>query len=454
MPAQEVSLKSTFWINETWKVPRRVLLFFWRGRESWSARTTQNSVADHVVSTIATRSDFWPSSHHAQNREIVFVRSFCFNHLCPFFIFIIIMIFPVAFYYLVELPLFHFGGGVEPGPLAFVVAFLAVFAASAVMEYRVIGNLDAAWFHVKMAFVAMAVPALLLSLATGAAVSQLEDVTVVVFVLESVWALVVAALAVHAEYQQVFVDDDDFSAIVAEYPTVPSPPAEVTTAIEHPAVIFTTPPTAATTTPTPSTPSVPSPPDPPFDAETYLRRVHMKYQLEAEAAVQRMRRLLPDAKVEKVTPATNPIVVVTSLPDDTLVAAASETDDAPPLAHVPLPQLVDDDAGHDTVDHSLTQLVEPSEDHLDLPFPTPPVDTPAPKARRSVRHVKAKREGTFPTPPATYTTRSGRSVRPPDRFMVGVPTTRVDVTCYTTRSGRCVQPPSRFTVEAVRSRRH
>ncbi len=358
------------------------------------------------------------------------------------------MIFPVAFYYLGFLPLYHFGDGVEPSHLAFVVAFLAVFAASAVFEYRVIGNLNAACFVVKMAFVAMAVAALLLSLATAA---QLEAVTAVVFAMECAWALVVAALAVHAEYQQTFVDDDDFSAIVAEYPTFTSPPAEVTTVIEHPAVIYTTPPPAATTTPTPS---VPSPPDPPFDAETYLRRVHMKYQLEAEAAVQRMRRLLPEAKVEKVTHATSPTVVVTSLPDDTLVAAASATDDAPPLAHVPLPQLVDDDAGHDAVDRSLTQLVEPSEDNLDLPFPTPPIDTPSPKPRRSVRQVKAKRERTFPTPPATYTTRSGRSVRPPDRFMVGVPTTRVDVTCYTTRSGRCVQPPSRFTVEAFRSRRH
>jgi hypothetical protein len=348
------------------------------------------------------------------------------------------MIFPVAFYYLGFLPLYHFGDGVEPSHLAFVVAFLAVFAASAVFEYRVIGILNAAWFHVKMAFVAMAVAALLLSRATAA---QLEAVTAVVFAMECAWALVVAALAVHAEYQQTFVDDDDFSAIVAEYPTFTSPPAEVTTVIEHPAVIYTTPPPAATTTPTPS---VPSPPDPPFDAETYLRRVHMKYQLEAEAAVQRMRRLLPDTKVEKVTRAS-PTVVLTSLPDDTLVAPASETDDAPPLAHVPQPQLVDDDAGHDAVDPSPTQVMETSKDHLDLPFATPSIDTPSPKPRRSVRQIKAKREGTFPTPPATYTTRSGRSVRPPDRFMVGVPTTRVDVTCYTTRSGRCVQPPSRFT---------
>ncbi len=59
--------------------------------------------------------------------------------------------------------------------------------------------------------------------------------------------------------------------------------------------------------------------------------------------------------------------------------------------------------------------MEPSEDNLDLPFPTSPIDTPL---CRSVRHVKTKREGTCSTPPATYTTRSGRSVRPPDRFMV------------------------------------
>jgi hypothetical protein len=365
--------------------------------------------------------------------------------------FIIIMIFPVALYYLVVFPVYHFGDGAEIAPLAFVVAFLAVFAASAVIEHRVIGNVNAAWFVVKMAFVAMAVAALLLSLAT---VAQLQDVTVIVFAMECAWALVVAAVSVHEEYQQTFVDDDDFLAIVAEYPTFTSPPAEVTPTMEHPAATITTPPAAATTTTSaPSTTCVSPPPDPPFDAETYLRRVHMKYQLEAEAAVQRMRRLLPDTKVEKVTHAS-PTVVLTSLPDDTLVAAASATDDAPPLAHVPLPQLVDDDAGHDAVDRSLTQLVEPSEDNLDLPFPTPPIDTPSPKPRRSVRQVKAKRERTFPTPPATYTTRSGRSVRPPDRFMVGVPTTRVDVTCYTTRSGRCVQPPSRFTVEAFHSKRH
>jgi hypothetical protein len=51
-------------------------------------------------------------------------------------------------------------------------------------------------------------------------------------------------------------------------------------------------------------------------------------------------------------------------------------------------------------------------------------------------------------PPAAYTTRSGRVVRPPDRFMFG-PTNTTVCAAYITRSGRRVTPPSCFTFNSA-----
>jgi hypothetical protein len=136
--------------------------------------------------------------------------------------------------------------------------------------------------------------------------------------------------------------------------------------------------------------------------------------------------------------------------DYTLLTASAE----PSFAELSLAELVSEDSGHDALDHHPTQPMEPRVESQDPPSPTLPIDSPTARPRRNVRHVKSKRERTCPTPPATYTTRSGRSVRPPDRFTVGVQSTCADVSCYTTRSGRHVRPPSRFTVEVFGSSRH
>ncbi len=61
--------------------------------------------------------------------------------------------------------------------------------------------------------------------------------------------------------------------------------------------------------------------------------------------------------------------------------------------------------------------------------------------------VRPPRRSTSQVPQANYTTRSGRVVRPPDRFMFG-PTSTVVRAVYTTRSGRRVTPPSCFTFDS------
>jgi hypothetical protein len=76
------------------------------------------------------------------------------------------------------------------------------------------------------------------------------------------------------------------------------------------------------------------------------------------------------------------------------------------------------------------------------PHPTVPQAT---RPRR--RRVRPARQCPSQVPQAAYTTRSGRAVRPPDRFMFG-PTSSVVHAIYTTRSGRRVTPPSFFTFDS------
>ncbi len=420
------------------------------------------------------------------------------------------MIFPFALYYLVVLPLFHFGDGAETTPLTFVVAFLAVFAASAWVECHVIGDLPRGWFVAKLAFVVAAAAALLFSIATAA---QLQDVALAVFALESVSALVTAFAHVIVEYQQVFVVDDELPTMSAEAVTFASPPV-VIPVISHHAVTSTMSQAAHSTATSVSSPPAPELPEIPFDAERFLMRVQLQYQLEAEAAKQRIHSLLDGIYVERVqnhlTPVSFPVTTappaVTDQPQATAttIAPPSPTPSSPPptpatpspaaatmspscatptstedilpvdtpvaqlvvedstastepfVAQLSLTELVSDDAGHDALDLLPTQPKEPSLESQDPASPTLSIDSPTARPRRrNVRHVKSKRERTCPTPPATYyTTRSGRSVRPPDRFGVRVQSTCVNASCYTTRSGRRVQPPRRFTVEDFGSGRH
>jgi hypothetical protein len=99
-----------------------------------------------------------------------------------------------------------------------------------------------------------------------------------------------------------------------------------------------------------------------------------------------------------------------------------------------------------------TQLLETSVDSQHPPSSTAQIDVSSTRPRRNVRPVKSTKRERIPFhSSATYTTRSGRSVRPPDRFMFGPPG-RGDA--YTTRSAPRVQPPSRFTVEVFGSSRH
>ncbi len=500
------------------------------------------------------------------------------------------MIFPVALYYLVVLPVFHVGEGDETAPLAFVVAFLAVFLASAWFECHVIGNLPFAWFVVKLALVVGAAAALFFSMATMA---QLGDAALAVFALESVSALVTAFSHVLVEYQQVFVvaEDEPFTTTAETATFTPSPPVVVSVVVS-----VVVPVVAAVTT---SSPPSPPPPQQPFDVERYLRRAHIQYQLEVEAAEQRIRRLLEGIYVERVyshaTPVSPPVTTappaVTDQPQATTAATTTETPAPPPPSSSPttsspaavtdthcpydficvrthtsgsqemqqiaqvvkrrherreqrlaaqtnmqlpvhddaatqlspspssprattaayrpyqrfcvrtimasyqemereaiaaecrrqrhaqhspiiatsetsspvttpqspvphveppsLPQLASDNADRDAAMQLPTHLDEPSVESQSPPSPTLSSTRPA---RRNVRRVKStKRERTDPTPPATYTTRSGRAVRPPDRFMFSPPGS---VDAYTTRSGRRVQPPSRFTVEVFGTNRY
>ncbi len=419
------------------------------------------------------------------------------------------MIFPVALYYLVVIPLFLAGDGAETTPLTFVVAFLAVFVASAWVECHVIGDLPFAGFVAKLAFVVAAAAALLFSTATAV---QLQDVALAVFALESASALVTAFYHVLVEYQQVFVVDDEPSTMSAEPATFASPPV-VAPVTSHNAVTPTT--SQAVASHSTATFVSSPPPEIPFDAERFLMRVHLQYQLEAEAAKQRIHSLLQGIYVERiqnhVTPVSFPVTTappgVTDQPqgiattiappppppssppttsatpspaagttspscaiptptedilpvdipvaqlvdeDYTLTIASTE----PSLAQLSLAELVSDDAGHDALDLLPTQPMGPSVESQDPPSASLPINSPTARPHRNVRHVKSKRERTCPTPPATYATRSGRSVGPPDRLKVVVQSPCVDVSCYTTRSGRHVRPPSRFTAEVFGSSRH
>ncbi len=245
------------------------------------------------------------------------------------------MIFPVALYYLVVLPLFHFSGeGADTAPLAaFVVAFLAVFLASAWVECHLIGNLPFAWFVVKLALVVGAAAALFFSMAT---VAQLEDAALAVFALESVSALVTAFSHVVVEYQQVFVvvdeDHDPFTATTETVTFTTSPPV-VVPVIAHHAPAHSTP-----QAPAPTAPSPPSPSYKPFDVEKYLLHAQLQYQLEVEAAKERLRRLAPSIQMETVpshvTPVSPPVPTelpaVTEQPQAIVAATTAPPPPSPP----------------------------------------------------------------------------------------------------------------------------
>jgi hypothetical protein len=99
--------------------------------------------------------------------------------------------------------------------------------------------------------------------------------------------------------------------------------------------------------------------------------------------------------------------------------------------HPSSPAAFDDTELHQSAD-------APASPHSTVPHTT------RPRRRRATRPL---RQSTFQAPPAAYTTRSGRVVRPPDRFMFG-PTSPAASAVYTTRSGRRVTPPSSFTYDS------